>query len=292
MKGAGNFFALTTNRFVLNIRVNEYKPETSLSPYIEWYWLGSFNDRGAGHLSWRVIPSGYVELIIHLTDLHCDLPSLQGWSQSPNYTIIGLQTKPYVVRFSNNVRVFGIRFKPEGIYKVFGVPASKFAEIYEDMSQVMGRGFRDFCDKLILQKSVPGMLKHTDRYLSGMARHHNQSLGYVDYAAELIRKSGGGVKIEELQNLIFIGLRQLEREFKEKIGMTPKKYLRISRLIQVHRLLESSKELNLTEIAYQTGYTDQAHFIRDYKSIIGETPSIYVKEKDRFIVNTKLMDHI
>lgn len=276
----------------MNIRVNEYKPDKSLSPFIEWYWMGSFNDRASGNLSWRVVPSGYVELIIHLTDLHCDLPGFQGWSQSPNYTIIGLQTKPYVVRFSNNVRVFGIRLKPEGIYNVFGVRASEFMDVYEDMSLVMGRSFRDFCDQLTMKKNAKNMLQIANQYLIKTAKRNGNNPGYVNNAAELIRKSGGVLKMEDLTDSVFIGLRQLEREFKERIGISPKKYLRISRLIQVHRLLEANKELNLTQVAYQLGYTDQAHFIRDYRSIIGEKPSGLVKEKDRFIVNTKLADHI
>lgn len=89
---------------------------------------------------------------------------------------------------------------------------------------------------------------------------------------------------------VYISQRQLEREFKNKVGISPKRYLRITRMNEVHRLLEANEQLNFTEIAYRSGYTDQAHFIKDFKKITGERPTIFVKEREQFLVNTRLAE--
>lgn len=61
--------------------------------------------------------------------------------------------------------------------------------------------------------------------------------------------------------------------------------MRIARLNEVHKKLESREELELTQAAFDCGYADQAHFIRDFKSIMGVKPTIFIKNRDQFIVN-------
>ncbi len=277
---------------MMELNVVEYKPSKNLSAFVEWYWEGSFNIRAANRISHLVIPNGYIELIIHLSDLHCDLFDTQSWSQSPDYTIIGLFSKPYEVQFGSHVKVFGIRFKPEGIYNLFGIPASKFVGSYEDMTLVLGREFREFCERLKEKQSTRNRIHHTEQYLFNSALRNKIQITYVNRAAELIRKTNGALRIEELSDKVCISLRQLEREFKDKVGMTPKQYLRISRMNEVQRILETNHSLSFTEIAHQSGYADQAHFIRDFKRIIGEKPTIFVRDRDQYIVNTKLAEQL
>lgn len=269
----------------MSIQVTEYKPVQYLQPYVEQFWKGSFNTTGEPELKQRVVPNGFLELIIHLSDHHCDLPAKGRWSQSPNYTIIGLYTRPYEVRFSDLVDTFGIRFKPEGIYNLFGIPASLFSESYDDMELVLGNSFREYCAKMKESVNIQERLRLTEQYLLKQLEKNNAELNYVNYAAEIIRKSDKFSKIEELPGKVYVSLRQLEREFKKKIGTTPKRYMRIARLNEVHRKLDENKELELTKIAFDCGYSDQAHFIRDFKNIMGVNPTIFIKNRNQFIVN-------
>ncbi len=270
----------------MSAQVIVYKPSKYLEPFVKWYWEGSFNGLAKGLLSQRIIPNGFIELIIHLTDLHCDLFNYQGWTQSPDYTIIGLHSRPYEVHFPCHVKVFAIRFKPEGIYNIFGVPAAKFKEGYEDIALVLGTNFRDFCDRIREQTSAEQMIQLANNYFTNIVRQRQIDLSYVNYAAELIRQTKGLLRIDEIPDKIYISQRQLEREFKSKLGMSPKQYLRISRMNEVHRLLEENQQLNLTEIAYLSGYSDQAHFIKDFKNITGAIPTIFIKDRNQYVANS------
>ena len=272
-------------RMTDNIQIQEYRPSPLLSPFVDAYWQGDFNMRSEGLLSQRVVPNGHVDIIIHLTDLHCDLYHPNGWGQSPDYTIIGLYTRPYEVKFSRRVQVFSIRFKPEGVYNIFGVPASEFKEGFDDMSLVMGRRFRDYCDRLRETTGIRKMIALTEQYLLKSAARNSFNMGYVNRAAEIIRSTGGAVRIDELPRKVFISQRQLEREFKEKIGISPKRYLRLARLAEVHRQMGTGNVPDLSRITYHCGYADQAHFIRDFKSFTGEIPTAFLKQRERFLVN-------
>jgi AraC-like DNA-binding protein len=270
----------------MDANIVDYSPNQALQPFIAQFWTGSFNSANSGRQSMRIIPNGYVELIIHLTDQHCDLHDHYGWSQSPDYTIIGLHTHPYEVQFAREVKVFAIRFMPEGVYNIFGVPAAEFKEGYNDMSLVLGNEFRTFSEQLREKSSTNEMISFTEEYLIKTTLRSRKDINYVNRAAALIRSTKGKIRIEDLPELVHISLRQLQRAFKDKIGVSPKHYLRLSRINEVHRLLEEEHSLNLTQIAYQSGYTDQAHFIRDYKSITGHKPTIFIKERNQFIVNS------
>jgi transcriptional regulator GlxA family with amidase domain len=80
----------------------------------------------------------------------------------------------------------------------------------------------------------------------------------------------------------------LEREFKQKIGISPKQYMRIARLNGVQRLIENNTTQDFTNISYEGGYADQAHFIREFKTFTGESPKAFVKKRKDFIVNNSL----
>ncbi len=270
--------------------ITEYKPCIGLMPFVELFWEGSFNSNASGRISMQMIPNGCLELIIHLNDLHCDLNKDSKWSQSPDYMILGLFTQAHEVQFGNHVQVFAIRFKPEGIFNIFGVPASLLKDRFEDMSLVLGSQFRDFSHRVRKEKCVSAMIDRSERYLLKTLNKNSIDISYVNLAAELIRNTKG-IRIEELSSRVFIGKRQLEREFKDKVGISPKHYLRIIRINEVVRLLDNNKTLDLTKVAYHCGYFDQAHFINDFKRITGRKPTIFIKERGQFLVHPGLSNY-
>src|SRR5690606_36321060 len=113
------------------------------------YWVGNFNIYSEKDYSQSVLPNGCIELIIHTTDDHCALSKDENrWSVSPAFTLIGLYDKPYEVQFSRHVKVFGIRFYPDGIRNIFGVPPSEFLATYEDSTDVLGKHLNAFCSQI------------------------------------------------------------------------------------------------------------------------------------------------
>ncbi len=277
------------NQYEMNIQINEHQPVTELRAYVETYWTGSFNLDKEPELYQNVVPNGFVELILHTSDRHCNLKADEKWATSPDYTIIGLYTQPYIVQFTDLVHVFGIRFKPEGIFNLFGIPASVFNEGYEDMEHVLGRDFREFCNRIREVNSLNQKLEFSNRYLLNQLRKNHPEMNYVNRAAEMIRKADEIEKIEDLPGKVYISLRQLEREFKNKVGTTPKRYMRIARINDVYRRLENGEVIDYTKLAFECGYADQAHFIRDFKTFTGIKPSFYHKNRAQLIVNPQMV---
>jgi len=91
--------------------------------------------------------------------------------------------------------------------------------------------------------------------------------------------------VEDLRGKVFISRRQLEREFREKIGLTPKQYMRIARLNAINRYLLSGSNLNLGSLSLEAGFADQAHLCREFKTFAGLPPAKFIESLEQFIVN-------
>lgn len=85
-------------------------------------------------------------------------------------------------------------------------------------------------------------------------------------------------ELQEVVSSANVSLRQFQRKFKNITGYTPSQFMRIARL---QPILDRSDPENLTRLALEFGYYDQAHFINDFKKITnGITPSAYFAGKE------------
>lgn len=97
----------------------------------------------------------------------------------------------------------------------------------------------------------------------------------VAQALEFIEGSfAQAVRLEDLCRHAGVGVRVLQRVFRERLGVSPKQYLKVRRLNAARRLLatESALETTVSQIARQCGYAHLGRFSVDYRSHFGETP--------------------
>jgi AraC-like DNA-binding protein len=69
-----------------------------------------------------------------------------------------------------------------------------------------------------------------------------------------------------------INRRKLERDFDYHVGVSPKFLQRVLRFRKAMLSFHRSRNRNLTALAYDCGYFDQAHFINDFKEFTGLSP--------------------
>jgi len=96
----------------------------------------------------------------------------------------------------------------------------------------------------------------------------------VQEAVRNIRQAGGNLRIKELLQELHISQDAFEKRFRKITGATPKQFASIVRL---RNLIGRADGSTLTELAYEAGYFDQAHFIKDFKSFTGRTPREFYK---------------
>ncbi len=96
-------------------------------------------------------------------------------------------------------------------------------------------------------------------------------------AIALIHKTKGSLRIKELAAELHTSQSPLEKRFRQVVGATPKKFASIVRLKNVLR--QYNAETDLTDLGYEAGFYDQAHFIKEFKSFTGDTPEKFFSQK-------------
>lgn len=274
----------------MNVQIAEYPPVDVLRPYVQRFWTGRFLAREVNPLAQRVPPTGFIELIIHLSDHHCHLSGSAGWGRSPDSLLIGLQRGCYEVRFTQEVEVFAIRFKPAGFCGLFNMPVRELVDTHADLMAVLDARFRDMTAHLRDAPDGPGQVRVAERFLIGIA--DSSEITYVHRATELIRRVRGRMRVADLADRVCISRRQLERAFKRSLGLSPKQYMRIARLGLAQELLQGGRHHGLADVAHRAGYADQSHFSREFKDLVGDQPTRFLADQDAYAAVAAESSHV
>lgn len=87
------------------------------------------------------------------------------------------------------------------------------------------------------------------------------------------------LSIDALSKSIGITNRGFQKMFKKHVGMPPSEFRKIVRFNRAAQLILSKPELSLSQIAFECGYFDQSHFIKDFKKFGGIVPSLFLDVK-------------
>jgi AraC-like DNA-binding protein len=97
----------------------------------------------------------------------------------------------------------------------------------------------------------------------------------VEKILEMMRADvRGELTLTEFAQSVNLSVWRLSHIFKSDVGMPPIKYLKLLRMERAKGLLESSF-LSVKEIAFRVGLNDESHFVRDFKSTYGHSPTTY-----------------
>ncbi len=137
-------------------------------------------------------------------------------------------------------------------------------------SQVMFESFaRIFLTKLILKYGLQETEYEFSR--SFTAQHYKQVLDYI------ATNYGNNILLEDMAAQADLSTSHFSRLFKQTIGQSPYQFLMTYRIEQAKKMLGRLNIL-LADIAFNCGFSDQAHFYRVFKKIEGLTPKQYRKK--------------
>ncbi|MDY8136991.1 helix-turn-helix transcriptional regulator [Aquimarina sp. 2201CG5-10] len=107
---------------------------------------------------------------------------------------------------------------------------------------------------------------------------------------ELILKSKGNeVNLNDIADGTGYSARYINKLFKKYLGMSPKQFIKLARFNYGLKLIgELNSDSNLTQVALELGYYDQAHFIKDFKNVSGKTPKELLSERESLHKNFSL----
>ncbi len=268
----------------MKIWYNEFNPSEALKPYVDCYWSKGF-DSGLNVEPplQRCVPLGITEIIFHIDGQDCHVLSNGEWKKLPDAFVVGVYKDVAIWKAAGKCKVFGVRLKPEAFLYLFNIPLTSLANNYVDIHTFFGKDMGHLTNKILGDIPLPDMIAVFEQFLLSHVHRVPRRPAYFAEGTRLIRESKGNISLDELAATLCISERQLQRHFKDGIGMGPKAYLRIIRFRSAYEFLQHHEgSVSWANLSYSCGYADQAHFIRDFKQFTGEVPTAMISNSEHF----------
>jgi AraC-like DNA-binding protein len=262
----------------------EFKPQEVLQPFVECYWLHTFETIGDGESPvQRCLPFGTLELILHLDDNRCHVFADETWQTLPQAFFVGIYRDAVQWKSVGSGRKFGIRLKPESLPHLFHVPVASLFNNFTDTETFFGKSINRLSDDVYGLPDITQVIGVVETFLIAQLRNSDSRTSRLSEATNMIRQSRGRMSIETLSEKLYVSKRQLERLFKENYGTSPKTFQRIIRFRNAYEAFHGESAMpNWADISFKFGYSDQAHFIRDFKEFANEVPTSVFQDRRQY----------
>jgi len=190
-----------------------------------------------------------------------------------NSGITGLQNSYQIFKNSQNIGTVLVLFKEAGAAPFFRQPLHElFGESLSLDNFMLQSELLVFEEQLCEADTDRGKIDVVENFL--LARLNTAPPDkLVTAALSIIHAAKGDIKIAALCKQLNTSQSPLEKRFRQAVGASPKKYAAIVRF--KHLLQQHPSAQSLTQLGYEAGFYDQAHFIKEFKTFTGLTPENY-----------------
>lgn len=164
-------------------------------------------------------------------------------------------------------------FQPGGLYRLFGTPMTLFTASFADSISVLGHPLSQLQEQIANADDFTQIVQLTDTFLLRQAAHH--AIGPRPIDTVINQPALHHFSVDQLARDACLSTRQFERNFLERVGVSPKFYQRIMRFNQAMKLHGQFPQLSWLHITHESGYFDQMHLLRDFRQFTGQTPSAF-----------------
>ena len=158
---------------------------------------------------------------------------------------------------------------PIGAHQVLGLPMDELANRVVELEEALGSWGCLLTERLEGAQNWEVRFELLDSVIASRLAEARQPAPGVVHAWRRLEASGGQVSIQELAYELGYSQEHLTHRFREHVGLPPKTLAQILRFGRVMRWLEADDEAHWTDIAFDCGYYDQSHLIRDFHRFAG-----------------------
>ena len=253
-------------------RYEEHDPDPALAAHVHCIWRFEGDEDGAEQ---AVPPDGRCELIANGGRPYDERVGGGAWHGQPPLLFAGQLTRPLVLRSRGKVGVLGVRFKPAGAWAFVGAPLASCTDLRLDLAALhgdaaatsLGMQLRGATDE---RARIAVLSRYVTTQIAARGGRRDRA---IEACVDRILASQGRVPLAELGPLAGLGERQLQRRFAEVVGISPRMLGVIVRLRRVFEALRDAPWSSWSERAQAAGFFDHPQMARDFRRLLGRTPS-------------------
>lgn len=253
-------------------------PSFPLNQFIESFIY--YRDYNPVHSVDRFLPDGNVNIVIDLTDYPkyiYDNETLKEIQTCRNVWFSGIRNKYITIPSGRDSEMFVINFHKGKAYPFVQIPLNELTDSVVDGDLVLTNEIMDLREMILEAPLITQKFYIVETFLSKKFCDKLIVNPFIEFAVNKIIETPNQISIEQISNKVGYSQKHLINLFKDNVGLTPKGFLKIIRFQKAIAEIAAVKNAKWTDIAYESGYYDQAHFINDFKAFSGFTPTEYLK---------------
>jgi AraC-like DNA-binding protein len=224
----------------------------------------------------RILPNACVDLVLYVSSTSAGQGDASLIQPPHRSFVVGSTLRSFIVQSVGWRHVIGASLRPAAVQPLLGLPASEIGQSLALLHDVIGPKAGEIEDR-VFSGPAEGALRRLAEALLAI-RTPDRSDGVARRAEQLVRKAHGRQRIDDLASEVNVSGRGLERRFLKEVGITPKLFSRLVRFDKAVRDLGGRGQRPWSQFALEHGYTDQAHFINEFKEFAGVTPVEFEQE--------------
>lgn len=257
-----------------------YIPHEKLKDWIKVYWF--FKGEGEGETSYirNILPDGCATICFILQG-KMNLTIYQNGEVSRGIYIIPPVINAHYDLISDDIFLIDIQLNPSIFYKLFNLPISKMHKRIYTFQELSLNFDNSILDKLYEEKQNTFQMYNilNDFFIKLFYKLNFSSNDMILNITQLYL-NGNLDNFFHSQNL---SIRQIERKVKSYTGLTPHNIAKMGRFYSVLEYIKFRQyNLEYCELALEHKFSDQSHFIREFKSFTKSTPTNFIKNINDF----------
>lgn len=254
-------------------------PSAAMAGLVAGLWAGSSPRAGTRH---RTLPNGELVLMFNLGSRQ-RLTELDGRPCTATLArgfLAGLQQRPATFQtLEDHTRVASVRLLPPGAWLLLeGLPQAELSGRVVEIDTAFGRrsGVSELQERMLDAPDFGAALDRLEAWLLERFARARPAHATTSSADSLLRRSRGRLRVEGLADAAGLSPRRLRTLFLREVGVPPKRLARILRFREALERLATAPAIDLTRLALECGYYDQAHLYRDFRTLATMTPVGYL----------------
>ena len=198
---------------------------------------------------------------------------------SPSVIVTGPKIKPVGLLFGRDHLMIKIAFYPTGMYRLLGITMEQTVNKGLDAADFWGTEVTDIVQLLRKAVSYDSMIEIISSFIDRKFDNACRPEEPIDNIAIRMLDPQTDHTLEQWASLACLSLRQFERNFVTRVGISPKLFIRITRFEYAMKVKNESPDKSWAGIALECGYTDSSHLLKEFKEFAEFPPGrFYLKQ--------------
>lgn len=245
--------------------LTRYQPAPELANVIEHYWFVQWDLRDLP--AYRQVILSYPNVNIAFEQEH----------HGRFAGVYGVPNAPYERLLQDQGFTLGVKFRVGGFHPYWKQDVSLLTGQVIGLEQVFGEEATYVIGQIFAQEDSERMAKAAEAFLHKRMPAPDDQVEFVQLIVQFIVDNRAITHVEDVADAFGMSVRTLQRLFSRYVGVSPKWVIQRYRLQDAAELIEQGCIPDWAALSHDLGYYDQAHFIKDFKALIGKSPEEYRK---------------